>query len=109
MIDISKVQPGDMVTVVPLEVHSVDAGWVALFMDPDTIVHFNWDQILTHTPAPREIKVGDRVRVTGPVWKMGDDGKVIGLDDGYVYVVWFRGMNAIAYRPASLTIVEDGE
>ena len=61
-VDISNIRPGDKVSLVPLEVHSVDAGWVALFTDAEGIVQFDWHQIAAHHPAPREFQVGDKVR-----------------------------------------------
>jgi len=84
MIDISKIKPGDKVTLVPLEVHSVDAGWVALFTDLEGIVQFDWNQIAAHHPAPREIGVGDRVKEKGRLIA----GTVEHVARGAAWVLW---------------------
>jgi len=67
MIDISKIRPGDKVTLAPLLVFRVDtkSGQVAVWDSDDTGAYFNANMIAAHHPAPREIGVGDRVRWSG--------------------------------------------
>lgn len=64
MIDLSKIRVGDEVTV-RAKVAQVDIGHV----EPIRLLGGTWihqKDILTHTPAPREFKPGDRVTwVTG--------------------------------------------
>lgn len=102
IVDISKIKPGDMLTFVPFEVDSM-ADWSITVKDPRGFKrNFSTDQITTHTPkpTPREIEVGDRVR--------GGMGKVIGIEDGWVYVVWEEGDGvAYPYDPSDRDIAED--
>ena len=92
-IDISQIKPGDTVTLVPLEVHSVDAGWVALFTDLEGIVQFDWHQIAAHHPAPREIGVGDRVTRTEH-WQKGT---VEHVARKFAWVLWDGGYETLAF------------
>ena len=61
-VDIAKIRPGDKVTLVPLEVKEVTSV-VHLWLSPTSSGYFSADQIAAHHPAPREIGVGDRVRL----------------------------------------------
>jgi hypothetical protein len=65
-IDISKIKPGDKVTLVPLEVANVYGRVFTVFTKRGGAT-FAPDEIAAHHPAPREIGVGDRVK--HPDWK----------------------------------------
>ena len=101
-VDISNIRPGDKVSLVPLEVHSVDAGWVALFTDAEGIVQFDWHQIAAHHPAPREFQVGARVR------SGGSEGAIEHLARGRARVLWDSGYDLIC-SIEDLTLVEAGQ
>ena len=82
-IDISKIKPGDKVTLVPLEVAECDAS-----NDPIRVwlgggVWVTADQIAAHHPAPREIGVGDRVKASD-----GTVGTVRAVDGREAWVRW---------------------
>ena len=65
-IDISKIQVGDTVTLGPFEVTRRDAtsGYVSVRIGGGNCA-FDVDQIASHTPQPRELKVGDGVKWDG--------------------------------------------
>ena len=69
MVDVSKIKVGDEVTV-RAKVHessAIDGGglWVvaASVLDAPNRARFVANDILSHTPAPKEWKVGDKCRV----------------------------------------------
>ena len=85
MIDLSNIKPGDKVTV-EAHVFSIEDGkaqiGVARSDRPVTV----WvDQVLSHTPAPREIKVGDAV-----MWPVGASqaikATVVAIDAGMTMI-----------------------
>jgi hypothetical protein len=90
MIDISKIKPGDKVTLVPLEV--ADVHWYNDNRGPgirlrDSEGYSNFitaDQIAAHHPAPREIGVGDRVKEKGRLIA----GTVEHVARGAAWVLW---------------------
>lgn len=86
-IDISKIKPGDKVSLVPLEVDCVEEGYV-FASSGETYARFLPDQIAAHHPAPREIGVGDRVKQAN-----GTVGTVIAHDTKEAWVKWdsFKG------------------
>ena len=100
-IDISKIKPGDKVTLVPLKVWSTDdeSGliYVRDHLDGAT---FTADQIAAHHPAPREVGVGDRVRLADRF------GEVIGIDGVQVGVRWENTTFRTWVHRANLTLVE---
>lgn len=108
-IDITKIRPGDRVTLVPLEVKSVApvAGVMAVFMASGGELYVSTKDIATHHPAPREFQVGDRVQAFGSA----DLGTVRGVDGPDVWVKWDRvGVDwGPIFRAAALTLVEGGE
>jgi len=115
-IDISKIKPGDKVTLVPLEVVNVcsqpsDVLNPIQVEVPDRHAQHRifWvgpDQIAAHHPAPREIGVGDRVRIIS--WRSRFIGTVRGVDESEVWVKWDEATcNPQPIWPASdLTLVE---
>ena len=105
-VDISKIQPGDKVTLVPLEV--LDVGSITLKLKTGVgPIYFFPDLIAAHHPAPREIKVGDRVRVDRSVRV----ATVRAVDNDQAWVRWNDGDGEgnYTYWVFDLTLVEDGE
>lgn len=109
MIDISKIKRGDKVTLVPLEVERVlnPEGTVRVKLDKNFSHYFTPDQIAAHHPAPREIGVGDRVKVTPPNPSLLA-GTVEHVARRRARVLWDDGDDAI-YAFSDLTIVEDDQ
>lgn len=105
-VDISKIKPGDKVTLVPLEVASIDTSYAnpvaRIRMPSGNIYVAHSDQIAAHHPAPRELKVGDRVR-----WD-GSCGTIEHVARGKARVLFDNGSDDLFYI-TSLTLVEDGE
>jgi hypothetical protein len=117
MIDISKIKPGDMVTLVPLEVLRVAKDgfgiWVAKigYRGSDNgidwvTIDVNDDQIAAHHPAPREIGVGDRVKVA-PANPALIAGTVEHIARGKARVIWDNGDDTL-YSVSDLTRFEAG-
>lgn len=110
-VDISKIKPGDKVTLVPLEVHGTlqtvirDTKQIKVRDADGTVVYFNLDQIAAHHPTPREFQVGDRVR-TGGISR--DAMTIIAMDGDETWVKATSGRNFTA-RTSDLTLVEGGE
>lgn len=103
-VDISKIKPGDKVSLVPLEVKDVirDLGQIQLTDIDGESIYFAFDQIAAHHPAPRKFQVGDRVGMSGDV------GTVLGVDDTDAWVRWDTGYRSICLA-ARLTLVEAGQ
>jgi hypothetical protein len=97
-IDISKIKPGDKVTLVPLEVDCIEDGRVYL-RHQKSFLWLNTDQIAAHHPAPSEIGVGDRVRIGKP------KGDVVHIFRGSAWVLWDAGDESI-WPVRDLTLVE---
>jgi len=104
MIDISKIKPGDKVTLVPLVFRGLDENLVLVFDACGWPCKFDPDQIAAHHPAPREIKVGRRVRdKRHPTWT----GLVRGLDRDDAWVRWdFNWPLKTEWPLSDLTLVE---
>lgn len=104
-VDISKIKPGDKVTLVPLEVVDVgqDSNYVAARLGNLAVWHFNSYQIAAHHPAPRQIKMGDRVR-----WA-DRHGEVIGIDGSEIGVRWANPVIRTWVHRTNLTLVEAGQ
>jgi hypothetical protein len=101
-IDISKIKPGDKVTLVPLEVTRITGfGNVAIKDGDREDAYFRTDQIAAHHPAPREIVVGDRVRQK---WAHVT-GEVLMVDAGYAFIAWPNGERG-SREVSDLTLVE---
>ena len=106
-VDISKIRPGDRVTLVPLEVASTGQKGLSLSVrDADGLpARFLRVQIAAHHPAPREFQVGDRVRFV-----MGTGiGTVRGVDGSDVWVKPDDYMKDVVTPASYLTLVEGGE
>jgi hypothetical protein len=97
-VDISKIKPGDKVTLVPLEVRRVDGAGILVFATPEN-PYATANQIAAHHPAPRDIVVGDRVRIGEP------KGEVVHIFRGRAWVLWDEGDESIWPVP-DLTLVE---
>jgi hypothetical protein len=104
-IDVSKVKPGDKVTLVPLEVWATDDSGHFLYIKDDGVgAYFCPDKIAAHHPAPRDIWVGDRVRASD-----GHLGTVRAVDEREAWVRWDgHDANWSAEIP-EITLVEGGE
>lgn len=104
-IDISKIKPGDKVTLVPLEVTGIllRVNQVQLKDGEDLLSYFRADQIAAHHPAPREIGVGDRVWVQGSTLRVAE---VRGLDGKQAWVRWVEGTENWSVHIRALTLVE---
>ena len=102
MIDISKIKPGDKVTLVPLEVRWVNPAGDKIAVEDAEGMHsyFTADQIAAHHPAPREIGVGDRV--IGPVGLLGT---VEHVARGRAWVAWDDRFETVR-EISDLTLVE---
>ena len=103
-IDITKIRPGDKVTLVPLEVVDVTRFTVDVIFKDER----HWiaaDRIAAHHPAPREFQVGDRVRFTTGTHL----GTVRGVANGEVWVVWDSGALEWAMPDYLFTLVEAGQ
>jgi hypothetical protein len=100
-IDISKIKPGDKVTLVPLEVTGVlpRVNQVQLEDGEGLLSYFRANQIAAHHPAPCEIKVGDRVRIGEP------KGEIVHIFRGSAWVLWDAGDESI-WPLSDLTLVE---
>ena len=101
-IDISKIKPGDKVTLVPLEVVETPIGSssIGLRLSRSGVIYVVPDQLAAHHPAPREIGVGDRVWDQGRVYA----GTVEHVSRG---MAWVAYANADCIRFVSdLTLVE---
>jgi plastocyanin len=101
-IDISKIKPGDKVTLVPLEVTGVlpRVNQVQLKDGEGLLSYFTPEQIAAHHPAPREIGVGDRVR-----WK-DIIGIVRAVDGQEAWVRWDDYAANWSAEIQALTLVE---
>jgi hypothetical protein len=105
-IDISKIKPGDKVTLVPLEVVEAPTGSnsIGLRLSRSGVIYVVPDQIAAHHPAPREIGVGDRVKASD-----GFLGTVRAVDESEAWVRWDgHDANWSAQIP-EITLVEGGE
>jgi hypothetical protein len=97
-IDISKIKPGDKVTLVPLEVFGTDRDVVCVMLNSyDHLV--GADQIAAHHPAPSGIGVGDRV-VFG-----AERGIVEHVSRNLAWVIWDNGGDGI--WPLSVLTLEE--
>jgi hypothetical protein len=107
-IDISKIKPGDTVSLVPLEVMDVSKGgaYVHIWLDPNASFPMKPDQIAAHHPAPRELQVGDRVKVA-PAYPTLIAGTVEHISRGKARVIWDNGDDTL-YSVSDLTLVEGG-
>jgi hypothetical protein len=87
-IDISKIKPGDKVTLVPLEVDKIFPHCIQLALPSGGCFYVKGDDLAAHHPAPREIGVGDRVKQAN-----GTVGTVIAHDTKEAWVKWdsFKG------------------
>ena len=102
-IDISKILPGDRVTLVPLEVDRFSPLGIMVSLPGGVLYSIAPNQIAAHHPAPREFQVGDDVRDVAQL-----RGTILALAEGYALVRWPQG-NVTAKRTNSLTLVEAGE
>ena len=95
MIDISKIKPGDFVTVrakvLGIEDKTVPAGEICII--PDMHAHrFEsciWvlpSTIVSHEPAPEPLKIGDVVEVHPG----NSEGTIVGLHDGNAWIYVFK-------------------
>jgi len=104
-VDISKIRPGDRVT---LEVWSTDDRAGLIFVsDNDGSACFRITDIATHHPAPREFQVGDRVRHA--VEETALLGTVRGVDGARLWVRWDNSPINWNADADDLTLVEGGE
>ena len=109
-IDISKIKPGDKVTLVPLEVVDTETAFgvpgILIRGSPDSSNFSAWigeEDITAHHPAPREFQVGDRVRMAGRL------ATVHGVD-GVEAWLRFDGDNGnLTRRISQLTLLEAGQ
>jgi hypothetical protein len=102
-VDISKIKPGDKVTLVPLEV-ARNGACCLMFKDASgSEIWFDDNQIAAHHPAPREIGVGDRVWVQGSTLRVAE---VRGLDGKQAWVRWTEGTENWSVHIRALTLVE---
>ena len=107
-VDISKIKPGDKVTLVPLSVVPVisnDKDHVWVLTCEGVRLPFHATDIAAHHPAPREFQVGDRV-VLSP-WP--SQGTVIGVDQDEVWVRWDENAYSPVNLASDLTLVEAGQ
>jgi hypothetical protein len=113
-VDISKIRPGDKVTLVPLEVVSVysprDSVCDTVQVEARDSRHPRvfWvqpDQIAAHHPAPREIGVGDRVKWFGGKHYAGTVEHVARLK---ARVLWDSGADSLVLL-RDLTLVEGNQ
>ena len=86
MVDISKIKPGDEVTVrakVIRAFYNSSVGWIQADVGIDVPQMIGTSCILTHTPNPREFKVRDMVR------HLSDDSEyeIVGIREGKA-AVW---------------------
>ena len=104
-IDITKIRPGDKVTLVPLEVENVDdvAGYIRVHPAGSMSIYVKKNQIAAHHPAPRQIKMGDRV------WWADRHGEVIGIDGSEIGVRWANSVIRTWVHRTNLTLVEAGQ
>ncbi len=92
-IKFSKIKPGDKVTL-ELDVLNVDSVSMLLKLGDSGSDWHRWyklGRVVGHTPAPREIKVGDEIPGS-MIGCLGASYKVLGIDAGWV---WFGGYHAI--------------
>ena len=103
MIDISKIKPGDKVTLGPFEVTRRDAtsGYVSVWIGGGNCA-FNDDQIAAHHPAPRGFQVGDMVR-GGTTY-----GVIEHVARGRARVLWDEETDELVYCDR-LTLVGAGQ
>ena len=104
-IDISKIRPGDKVSLVPLEVLEVlvDDDMVNVAFGPDGLVEMF--MIAAHHPAPREFQVGDRV--TRGV--CGDDWLIEHIAYGRAWISRNDGQEGWLWHLDDLTLAEAGQ
>ena len=102
-IDISKIKPGDKVTLVPLEVWATDDSGRFLYIKDDGVgACFYPDKIAAHHPAPREIGVGDRVVIIGTDYA----GIVKAADGPQAWIRFEASGNRVTRELIDLTLVE---
>lgn len=104
-IDISKIRPGDSVTLVPLEVGSVAHRSIIVAAGKDEWMNVTADQIAAHHPAPREFQVGDRV--TRGV--CGDDWLIEHIAYGRAWISRNDGQEGWLWHLDDLTLAEAGQ
>ena len=107
-IDISKIRPGDKVTLVPLEVNRVNADSTVMIVIKDgtewLLMKVAPSEITAHHPAPREFQVGDRVTSNGKA----DVGTIEHVARGKARVIWDDTWDVIMPLEI-LTLVEAGQ
>ena len=103
-IDISKIQVGDTVTLGPFEVTRRDAtsGYVSVWIGGGNCA-FNDDHIATHTPKPRELKVGDWVTASSTT-----QGLIVGIDEHLAWINWGGGSRTVR-RLLDLTLADPAQ
>ena len=106
-VDISKIKPGDKVTLVPLGVKAVLRGIDQIqLVDADgASIYFAFGQIAAHHPAPREFQVGDRVK---SIHTDRDRGVIDHVARGKARVVWDKEDETLI-DIKHLTLVEAGQ
>jgi hypothetical protein len=108
-IDISKIKPGDKVTLVPLEVAAIVNGFVCIRKVGGEETYFKDVQIAAHHPAPREFRVRDKVRGYSLTMDVVRSGEIIGLDDDFAWVRWEHLNDRTVHHISQLTLVEGGK
>jgi hypothetical protein len=105
MINISKIKPGDTVTIGPFTVKEIVKNEVWLKIDGEE-PYWIWaraDQIVAHRPS-REFQVGDRVRRKGTF----SEGTIEAISRGKAWVLLGNGAEVI-WTLSELILVEGGE
>lgn len=104
-IDISKIKPGDKVTLVPLEVSRANPLSIMVSLPGGGGYSITPDQIVAHHPAPREFQMGDRVRLIGGTKR----GTVCGAYQDEVWVKWDNSPHPEIRLAPNLTLAEAGQ
>ena len=105
-IDVSKIKPGDKVTLVPLEVINVsrDSDYVAVKLDDFSVWQFDDNQITAHYPAPRKFQKGDRVKHA----TIGAPGTIEHIARDKAWVMWDTAGDGMALL-SNLSFVKNPE
>jgi hypothetical protein len=102
-VDINKIEVGDKVTLVPLEVMEIHPTTVKLKSGGGP-TYATADMITGHHRKPKEIKVGSRVRVQLP----GVRGTVQHILQDRAWVRWDAGYHTV-WKVSELTLVTDDQ
>jgi hypothetical protein len=95
-VDTSKIQPGDLLEVrMKAGERRSDGRWCVLAADRGWLSSVSPEDILSHTPAPRPLSVGDRVRSRGFGNHVAARGTIRHIIGDRAWVAWDAGGDSV--------------